>query len=152
MSWFLGDDRGKTTFKQTINTTVSLKKIWNWRHWNILPWPLYNRYGHFLWHFQALALHFSYVILFIDELSCAVTFQTRNTELDKIKRELEEVKKDKQSLEEARSWLERRLTETEVMSQNPQWFSLDCPVRLHSLVKDSHSTCIWHHNLCKDLL
>nr|XP_022300217.1 GRIP1-associated protein 1-like [Crassostrea virginica] len=44
--------------------------------------------------------------------------KTRNMELDKIKRELEEVKKDKQSLEEARSWLERRLTETEESLQN----------------------------------
>lgn len=43
-----------------------------------------------------------------------ISLQTRNTELDKIKRELEEVKKDKLSLEEAKSWLERRLKETEV--------------------------------------
>lgn len=44
--------------------------------------------------------------------------KTRNTELDKIKRELEEVKKDKLSLEEAKSWLERRLKETEESLQN----------------------------------
>lgn len=49
----------------------------------------------------------SHVVIFI-------SLQTRNTELDKIKRELEEVKKDKLSLEEAKSWLERRLKETEV--------------------------------------
>lgn len=49
----------------------------------------------------------SHVVMFI-------SLQTRNTELDKIKRELEEVKKDKLSLEEAKSWLERRLKETEV--------------------------------------
>lgn len=40
--------------------------------------------------------------------------QLRGSELDKIKRELEEVKKDKLSLDEAKSWLERRLGETEV--------------------------------------
>lgn len=45
------------------------------------------------------------------------SLQTKNTELDKIKRELEEVKKDKLSLEEAKSWLERRLKETEVHGQ-----------------------------------
>lgn len=49
----------------------------------------------------------SHVVIFI-------SLQTRNTELDKIKRELEEVKKDKLSLEEAKSWLERCLKETEV--------------------------------------
>ncbi|XP_055998866.1 GRIP1-associated protein 1-like [Ostrea edulis] len=42
----------------------------------------------------------------------------RGSELDKIKRELEEVKKDKLSLDEAKSWLERRLGETEESLQN----------------------------------
>lgn len=52
----------------------------------------------------------SHVVIFI-------SLQTRNTELDKIKRELEEVKKDKLSLEEAKSWLERRFKETEVQGR-----------------------------------